>query len=129
MPAKNNALEDITSSGNFVITSKLAIGATVEGKLLGLEVNRNYPDNKNLILENAAGEKVTVLTSGNLNYAIKDGKFEIGRSYVITRKENKMIKGKSSTQYQIQRVRADGTVAAPTENNEKPAGGRSAATK
>lgn len=128
MPAKNE-LEDITSSGNFVITSKLAIGASVSGKLLGLEANRNYPDNKNLILENADGDKVTVLTSGNLNYAIKDGKFEVGRSYVITRKENKMIKGKSSTQYQIQRVRADGSIAAPAENNEKPAGGRAPAAK
>lgn len=126
MTTKSN-LEDITGGGNIVSASKIAIGATIEGKLLALEQNRTYPDNKNLVLENTDGEKFTVFTSGNLNYAIKDGKFEVGRSYVITRKENKMIKGKSSTQFQIQRVRADGSVAAPTENNAKPAGGRSAA--
>lgn len=120
----NEQYEDITRDTNVVITSKLAIGASIQGKLLGMEANRNYPTNKNLILAGADGKTTTVLTSGSLNYAIKDGKFEVGRTYKITRLENKTIKGKSSTQFQIQRLKEDGSVAAPTENNAKPAGGR-----
>jgi hypothetical protein len=126
MTQQNEQFEDITRDNNVVITSKLAIGSSIQGKLLGLEANRNYPTNKNLILADAEGKTTTVLTSGSLNYAIKDGKFEVGRTYKITRLENKTIKGKSSTQFQIQRLKEDGSVAAPVQNDAKPAGGRSA---
>lgn len=126
----NNEYEDITSNGGKTVSSaKLAIGASIQGKLVALENNSLYEGKKNLILEDGEGNKTVVFTSGNLNYAVEDGKFEVGRTYRITRVENKLTKkGQSRTQFQIQRLKADGAVAAPAENNTKPTG-RGASTR
>lgn len=128
MSNNNEQYEDITGSGGKVVSSaKLAIGASIQGKLVALEDNTNYEGKKNLVLEDANGARTVVFTSGSLSYAVEDGKFEIGRTYRITRLENKITKrGQSRTQFQIQRLRADGAVAAPTENSAKPAGRASA---
>lgn len=123
--ANDSDFEDITSEGSGVIlSSKLDIGGSFQGKLVEFQQNRKYPKNQNLVMLGDDGETFTVLTSGTLNYAIKDNKFEIGRTYRVTRLENKDVKGKSTTTFQIQRLREDGSTAAPTQNDEKPAGAR-----
>lgn len=116
----NEQYEDITS--NVVMATKLDIGGSFEGKLLEIVDNAKYAaqGSKDLIMEDAKGNEFRVFTGGSLKYAIQDGKFEVGRTYKVTRLENKTVKGKSSTQFQIQRLRADGAVAAPTVNDTKP---------
>lgn len=117
--------EDITGGIKTISSAKLDVGASIQGKLVELETNRQYPDKKNLVLETEDGQRVVVFTSGTLNYAVQDGKFEIGRTYLITRLESKKTKtGANRTQFQIQRLREDGTAAAPAENNTKPATAR-----
>lgn len=121
----SDQFEDITNSNKTVSSAKLDIGGTIQGKVVAIETSEKYPEKKNLVLLNEAGEEVTVFTSGSLNYAVQDGKFEVGRTYRITRLENKLTKrGASRTQFQIQRLREDGSTAAPTENNAKPATAR-----
>lgn len=112
--------EDITS--NVVAATKLAIGGNFQGKLLDIVDNVRYKDQgaKDLIMEDEEGKEFRVFTGGSLKYAIQDGKFEVGRTYRVTRLENKTVKGKSSTQFQIQRLKADGAIAAPTVNDAKP---------
>lgn len=113
--------EDITS--NVVMATKLDIGGSFQGKLLEIVDNAKYAAQgaKDLIMEDEDGKEFRVFTGGSLKYAIKEGKFEVGRTYKVTRLENKTVKGKSSTQFQIQRLRADGSTAAPTVSDSKPA--------
>lgn len=121
----NTEYDDITKSVNTLASAKMAIGDTIEGKLKGLEVNQKYPDKQNLILVGNDGKELIVFTSGSLTYAVKDGKFEVGRTYRITRLENKITKrGASRTQFQIQRLREDGNVAVPTEVTSAPVSNR-----
>lgn len=113
--------EDLTN-GATISTAKMAIGETFTGKLVALETSKQYPDKQNLIMETEDGGEVTLFVSGSLNYAIKDGKFEVGRTYRITRLENKLTKkGASRTQFQLQRLKDDGAVAAPVVNESRPA--------
>jgi len=117
--------EDITNTNKTVSSAKLAVGASIQGRLLSIETSAKYANKKNLVMEGTDGNNFTVFTSGTLNYAVEDGKFEIGRTYKITRLENKTTKaGASRTQFQIQRLREDGSAAAPTQNDVQPAGGR-----
>lgn len=115
--SNNEQFEDITNNSNkVVVAAKLDVGGNFQGKLLDITTNRKYENNKDLVMEDEQGKQFIVFTSGSLRYAIQDGKFEVGRTYRVTRLENKMVKGKSSSQFQIQRLREDGAVAAPTQN-------------
>lgn len=115
----SNEFEDITGSGNKTLaTARMAVGETFQGTLVELETNIKYPEKKNLVMEDEEGHRTVLFTSGSLNYAVQDGKFEVGRTYRITRVENKLTKkGQTRTQFQIQRLRADGSAAVPAENN------------
>lgn len=114
--------EDITSNGKIISSAKLAVGESFQGRVTGLEANKNFENKKNLVMEDKEGKEFIVFTSGSLNYAVEDGKFEVGRTYRITRLENKLTKkGASRTQFQIQRLKADGADAVPTVSDEKPA--------
>ena len=121
----NDAFEDVTTSNKAITTAKLAIGESFQGKFLGFEPSVKYPGKDNVLIEDGEGNSVVVFTSGNLNYLKKDEVLEVGRTYRFTRAENRTNKmGKSVTQFRIQRLKADGAIAAPTENNAKPTGGR-----
>lgn len=122
--------EDITQNGNVVKSAKMDIGSSFEGTLKEIKANTTYPDKKDLVLTDKEGEDFTVWTSGTLNYAVEDNKFEVGRTYKVTRLENKQTKkGASRTQFQIQRLKEDGAVAAPTENSVRPKGKGNGAAK
>lgn len=116
------------SKNKVVTTAKLAIGEAFRGKLTGLETSSKYEDKQNLLMEDANGAPFTVFTSGTLNYAVQDGLLEVGQTYRITRLESKATKNGSRTQFKIERLRSNGSVAAPGVNNAKPAG-KSAASK
>lgn len=114
--------EDITQSDNVVKSAKLDIGKSFQGKLLALEENGTYEGKKDLLMEDDKGDKFTVWVSGSLNYAVQDGKFEVGRTYRVTRLENKASKNGSRTMFKIERLREDGSVSAPMENTAVPKG-------
>lgn len=121
--------EDVTyGNGKLVKSATLAIGDSFRGKLVSLQASTKYPDRQNLIMEEADGTPFTVFTSGTLSYAVKDGKLELGQTYRVTRLENKPTKGGTPrTQFKIERLKSNGSVAAPGVNNVKPSG--KAATK
>jgi hypothetical protein len=127
----SDEFEDVTyDNGKLVKTAKLAIGDSFRGKLVSLQASAKYPDRQNLIMEEGDGTPFTVFTSGTLSYAVKDGKLEVGQTYRITRLENKPAKGGTSrTQFKIERLKSNGSVAAPGVNNVKPSGKATAATK
>lgn len=117
----NEQYDDITSS--VVKATQIDVGSSFQGKFVRLEPNAKYGEEtgaKDLIMEDESGSEFRVFTGGSLKYAIAEGKFEAGRTYKITRLENKTVKGKPSTQFQIQRLKADGSAAAPTVNDAKP---------
>lgn len=124
MTAKHEEFEEVPSgSGKLVKTAKLAIGESFRGKLVSLQNSTKYLDKQNLIMEDADGALFTVFTSGTLSYAVKDGKIEVGQTYRITRLENKPAKGGTTrTHFKVERLKANGAVAAPGVNDAKPAG-------
>jgi hypothetical protein len=114
--------EDITQSDNVVKSAKLAIGESFQGTLKALEENGVYDGKKDLIMVGADGKEFTVWSSGSLNYAIQEDKFEVGRTYRITRLENKASKNGARTMFKIERLKEDGSVAAPKTNATAPKG-------
>lgn len=116
--------EDVTyGNGKLVKTAKLAVGDSFRGKLVSLQASSKYPDRQNLIMEETDGTPFTVFTSGTLSYAVQDGKLEVGQTYRITRLENKVTKtGTPRTNFKIERLKSNGSVASPGVNNTKPAG-------
>lgn len=116
--------EDVTyGNGKLVQTAKLIVGESFRGKLVSLRASSKYPDRQNLIMEEENGTPFTVFTSGSLSYAVQDGKLEVGQTYRITRLENKPSKGGTSrTQFKIERLKSNGSIAAPGVNNVKPSG-------
>jgi hypothetical protein len=115
--------EDVSGNGKLVKTAQLAIGDSFRGKLVSLQVSTRYPDRQNLCMEDTEGEPFLVFTSGSLSYAVKDGKLEVGQTYRITRLENKPSKGGTTrTQFKIERLKSNGSVASPGVNTIKPSG-------
>lgn len=115
--------EDVSGNGKLIKTAKLAVGESFRAKLVAFKASTKYPDRQNLLMEEADGTPITVFTSGSLSYAVKDGKLELGQTYRITRQENKPSKGGTTrTQFKIERLKSNGTVAAPGVNNVKPTG-------
>ena len=115
--------EDVGGAGKLVKTAKLTIGEAFRGKLVGLQESSKFEGRQNLLMEEANGTPFTVFTSGSLSYAVQDGKLEVGQTYRITRLENKPTKnGTSRTQFKIERLKSNGSVAAPGVNDAKPTG-------
>lgn len=132
--SQTEQFEEVTYDGNgkLVKTAKLAIGDSFRGKLVSLQASSKYPERQNLTMEETDGTPFTVFTSGTLSKAVKEGKLEVGQTYRITRKENRTFKGQygqaTETVFKIERLKGNGTVAAPGVNNVKPSG-KSTATK
>lgn len=115
--------EDVSGNGKLIKTAKLAVGESFRGKLVSLQTSTKYPDRQNLCMEEADGTPFLVFTSGTLSYAVKDGKLEVGQTYRITRQEDKPSKGGTKrTTFKIERLKSNGTVAAPGVNDVKPVG-------
>jgi len=118
--------EDVTYDTKLVKSAKLEVGGSFRGKLIAIEDSKKYPDKKDLLMEETDGTVFKVFTSGSLDFAVEKGQFEVGQTYRITRQENKTFTGKfgkgTSTQFKIERLKSNGTVAAPGVNNAKPAG-------
>lgn len=104
------ALKSVTGGGKKFITpdnsigsTSLEVGGSIEGYLLLIE---SYTDKDDLVKTPlyilGIDSKVTrVYPSGNIRYAIEDGKLTIGRYTVITRVEDTKVKSRPSSWFDI----------------------------
>jgi len=80
----------------------MQIGEELIGYVIGTEPSLQNADVKNLIMRKLTGETVRVYTAGNLRYIVADGKVKEGMLTKITRIADKMVKGKNSSQFNVE---------------------------
>jgi hypothetical protein len=106
MKGANMALKPIgvgSFDGEPVALTSLAIGEAVEGYCVGHMKSKHENGGDNLIFtDKVTGDKFAVYTAGNVKYQIRDNEIEYGYFTRITRLDDKMIKGKKSTQYRTE---------------------------
>lgn len=91
-----------------VALTGLEIGETVSGYFTGTmkSVHANGADNM-IFRDKDTGESFAVYTAGNVRYLLQDGAVELGFYTEITRIDDKMVKGKKSSQYDVQQDSED----------------------
>ena len=82
------AFEDVNKKSSFTASSKIEIGGTVEGYVLGFKEGQYGP----IIQMQIDGEAVDMGTSGNLKYMVKDKKIKLGLLTRITRLADEKVK-------------------------------------
>lgn len=109
------AFENVNSKGyKFVALAQMEVGASLTGHVIGFEQSVKYKDKTNIIIKEATtGERLSLSTAGNVNYMLKDGKIKAGLNTRFTRIEDKVIKGKKSTQYTVEQDPEDTIEVAP----------------
>jgi len=103
-----------------ISAAKLPVGTGFTGKLLELVPGKF--DKVNLRMEDDEGNEFFVFTAGTLAYKAKDGKLFVGKTYRVTRTADTPTKGKDRSNFTVECLREDGSVAVPKVNTEKPAG-------
>jgi hypothetical protein len=102
------ALKSITGGGSKFITSdetigttSMEVGAMIEGYLLKIDdyVDQDGIQKNPMYLKQRDGKVLRVFPSGNIKYAIKDGKYTVGCYTQITRVEDVKVKGRNSSKY------------------------------
>ena len=105
------ALKSVTGGGKKFITpdnsfgtTQMEVGASIEGYLLLID---SYTDKDDLLktpmyIQDVETNKVTrIYPSGNIKYAIQDGKLTLGQFIQITRIEDTKVKGRTSSQFTV----------------------------
>lgn len=78
-------------------------GESVTGYLTGTMKSAHVNGADNMIFRNKdTGESFAVYTAGNVRYLLSDGAIAVGAYTQITRIADKMVKGKNSSQYEVQ---------------------------
>ena len=80
----------------------LAVGGEIIGYVTGFEPSLQNPENMNLLMRGTDGTTFRVYTAGNIKYMIKDGKIQTGLLTKIVRLDDKNVKGKVSSQFDVQ---------------------------
>lgn len=100
----------LVTETKFLKTSSLEDGQSVEGTVVAFKESTIPSTGKkviNMVFKLANGETRTISPSGNVAYAIKDGLFEVGKTYKIQREGTKKIKGMDSGVFGIYPLRGD----------------------
>lgn len=86
-----------------VASTSLETGGSLEGFLIQIDsyVDKDGLTKTPLFFKKEDGKIMRVYPSGNIRYAIEDGKLTIGQFTRITRVEDKKVKGKVSSQFEI----------------------------
>ncbi len=102
MAFQNVQFQNLTTSEPVKLTA-MKVGASVVGYCLGFIPSKQNPDNSNIIMreENGSGT-FYIYTAGNVKYLVRDGKVKKGLLTKITRIEDKMVKGKKSSQFNVE---------------------------
>ncbi len=94
------ALVEVSKS-SFKKFNALAVGESITGYFLETSPS-SFENGVNMVFQ-INGEKTTLPAVGNLKYVIKDRKMTPGLLTVVTREEDKKVKGgKTSTQFKVQ---------------------------
>lgn len=117
-----------TNVGSSIAGTKMTIGSSVEGYVVGTEPSLQNPENSNLLLKVADGTTIRFYTAGNLKYLIRDGKVATGLLTRITRIDDKNVKGKMSSQFTVEQdpeqtiddAAFDAIFTPPTTSTEEP---------
>ncbi len=103
------ALIEKTGGANYKKATALAVGEAYEGYFIGYSdsqyTNTDGEPHSNIRMQSTAGELYTIYSAGNLQYAKKDGRLEVGQYTVITRLTDKPPAKKGSkpqTSFKIQ---------------------------
>ncbi len=89
----------LETNSKFLKTSALEDGQSIEGTVLAFKESTIPSTGKkvtNIMWKATNGETFTLSPSGNVSYAIKDGLFEVGKTYKIQKEGSKKIKGMTS---------------------------------
>lgn len=96
------AFKSISNSGvEFKKLTDLKVGEAVTGYLLGIEKSTKLENAQNMFMK-IGDAKVGYGVVGNIKYLIADGKLTIGANTRITRLENIKIKGKQSSNFNVE---------------------------
>lgn len=79
----------------------LEVGGEIIGYVTGFEPSLQNPENMNLLMRGTDGNTFRVYTAGNIKYMIKDGKIQTGILTKIVRLNDKNVKGKMSSQFDV----------------------------
>lgn len=79
----------------------LEVGGEIIGYVTGFEPSLQNPEKMNLIMRGTDGNTFRLYTAGNIKYMIKDGKIQTGLLTKIVRLEDKNVKGKLSSQFDV----------------------------
>jgi hypothetical protein len=90
------------SVGSSKKVRDLAVGEELIGYVTGFEPSLQNPDNSNILMRGLDGASFRVYTAGNIKYMIKDGKIQKGLLTKIVRLADKNVKGKMSSQFDVQ---------------------------
>ncbi len=98
----NNKSGGGKATSEAVKLTGLEVGGSVTGYVLSFVPSLQNPDNQNIFMRSEDGEHTFyVYTAGNMKYLINDGKIEKGLLTKIVRLEDKMVKGKKSSQFEV----------------------------
>lgn len=91
------------SEGEIVKTTELKVGESLTGYVTAVN-SYTYEGQQlhSLSMVKEDGTKITLRPSGNLRYMIADGKVKEGLLTRITRTADKKVKGKNSTQFEVE---------------------------
>jgi hypothetical protein len=93
------AFENVNNAGTIVKAREIKVGDSVTGYVTAI-VEGQFGPNVKLQMED--GSSVTLLSAGNIRYAISDGKIRVGLLTRFTRNADKLVKGKTSTNFTIE---------------------------
>lgn len=94
------AFEEVNNSGGVNPGKDIEVGESLLGYVLGFRQGKH---GTNIIMRNKeTGEDYTLYSSGNIKYAVRDGRVKQGLLTRITRKPNEKIKGMDSSMFTIE---------------------------
>lgn len=89
--------DKLTTQHEFLKTSALETGQSIEGTVLAFRASTKFPESApSIVMKLTNGETKNVTPSGNLKYAIRDGLLKVGNTYKIEKEGTKKIKGMTS---------------------------------
>lgn len=104
--------EKINTNFEFVKTSALEDGQSIEGTVIGFKTSTKFPEaGPSIVMKLLSGETKNVTPSGNLKYAIRDGLLKVGSTYKIQKEGSKKIKGMTSGVFGIYPAKTNDTAS------------------
>jgi hypothetical protein len=95
------AFESVNKKINYKKLTDLKEGEQLTGYVTNITDSTKIEGQKNITMV-IDGQETLVSPSGNVRYLLQDGKIALGALTRITRIADKMVKGKKSTQFDVE---------------------------